>query len=94
VCGSNTWTLARRYWDGSVTNTPMTITRLNASQYEVRYEALRGFYYNFQSSPTANQPFVNDPPGTSQPFDALSVARTNSLTGPARFHRAVSRSTP
>ena len=93
-CGSNTWALARRYFDGSVMNTPITLTRLNPGQLEVRYNALRGFYYNLQSTPDLNQSFVDEPPGTSRPFDALSVARTNSFAGPAKFYRAVSRSTP
>jgi hypothetical protein len=77
-----------------VTNTPVTITRLNSSQCEVRYLALRGFYYNLQSTPDLNLSFTSDPPGTSQPFDALSVARTNSFADPMRFHRAVSRLAP
>ena len=92
--GKGVWELVKRYWDGSVVNTPVAITRLNSSQYEVRYDALRGFYYDLQSTPDLNQPFANDPPGTSQPFDQLSVARTNSFSGSAKFHRAVSRSTP
>jgi hypothetical protein len=93
-CGSNTWALARRYWDGSVVNTPVTITKRNSTDCEVRYDALRGFYYNLQSTPDLNQPFTDDPPGTSQPFDALSIARTNTFVGPSRFYRAVSRPTP
>ena len=93
-CGKSVWDLARRYWDGSVTNTPVSITRLNSSQYEVRYTALRGFYYDFRSSTDVGESYTSDPPGASQPFDAVSVARTNSFTGQGRFHRAVSRSTP
>jgi hypothetical protein len=92
--GKGVWELAKRYFDGSVVNTPVVITRLTPTQCEIRYTALRGFYYNLESTPDLNQPFANDPPGTSQPFDALSVARTNSFTGQAKFHRAVSRSTP
>jgi hypothetical protein len=91
-CGSNSWALAKRYWDGSITNTPMAITRLNATEYEVRYDTVRGFNYEFQSSADLNQPFVADPPGTNRPFDAISVARTNSLSGPARFHRVMTQS--
>ena len=93
-CGTNVWALAKRYFDGSVTNTPITITRLDASHYEVRYTALRGFHYDLRSSLSASQTFTNDPPDISQPFDALSVARTNSFSGQAKFFRAVSRSTP
>lgn len=92
--GKAAWALAKRYWDGSVTNTPLTITKLNASEYEVRYTALRGIYYQLRSASDVSQTFTNDPPGTSTPFNALSVARTNSFSGPMKFHRAVGRLTP
>jgi hypothetical protein len=92
--GKGVWALAKRYWDGSVTNTPVTITRLDSGKCELRYDALRGFYYNLQSTPDLNQSFTDDPPGTSQPFDALAVVRTNSFIGTQKFYRAVSRSTP
>ncbi len=90
-CGSNVWALMRRYWDGSVTNTPVTIARRGSGAVEVRYEALRGFNYDLQSTLDLNQPFTNDVGGVTQPFDAGFVARTNSLSGPHKFYRAVSR---
>jgi uncharacterized protein DUF6851 len=93
-CGLGVWALAQRYWDGSVTNTPVTITRLNSGECEVRYNTLRGFYYDLQSTPDLSQPFANDPPGTSQPYDALSVARTNTFSGASRFHRVATRLAP
>jgi hypothetical protein len=92
--GKDVWELVKRYWDGSVTHTPVTITRLDSGECEVRYTALRGFHYSLQSTPDLNQPFTDEPPGTSQPFDALSVARTNAFVPPAKYFRAVSRSTP
>ena len=92
--GKGVWALAKRYWDGSVINTPVTITRLSPSQYEVRYNALRGLYYKLQSTSDLGQSFTNDPPPVSQPFDALSIARTNTFTEPRKFHRAVCTLTP
>ena len=92
--GKGVWGLAKRYFDGSITNTPTTITRLSPTQYEVRYTALRGFHYDLRSAADVTQTFTNDPPGTSDPFNARSVARTNTLTGSAKFHRAVSRNAP
>ena len=92
--GKTVWALAKRYFDGSVTNTPVMIARLNNGQCEVRYEALRGFYYNLQSTPDLIQPFVNDGAGTSQPFDAVTVVTTNASTISSKFYRAASRSTP
>ncbi len=93
-CGSNVWALARRYWDGSVTNAPVTITRLNSNQFEMRYDALRGFHYDLRSAGNVAQTFTNDLPGMSQPFDALTVRRTNTFAAPTKFYRAVSRSNP
>jgi hypothetical protein len=92
--GQGVWTLAKRYWDGSVTNTPVTITRLSPTQYAVGYNALRGFYYDLRSTLDIAQTFTNDPPGTSDPFNASSVTRTNTFAGPSKFYRAVSRSIP
>jgi len=92
--GKDVWALAKRYFDGSVTNTPVSITLRNSGKYEVDYTALRGFYYDLQSTPDITQPFASDPPGTSDPFNASVVARTNNFTGPRKFFRAVSRSTP
>ena len=60
----------------------------------MRYAALRGFYYDLRSSTNVSQTFTNEPPGTSQPFDALTVRRTNTFTGPAKFYRAVGRLVP
>jgi hypothetical protein len=92
--GKAVWELVKRYWDGSVTNTPIALTQLNPNQYELRYTALRGFHYDLQSTENLSQPFTNDPPGTSQPFEMLSVARTNSFSGPGKFHRVVTRVAP
>jgi hypothetical protein len=92
--GKGVWALVQRYFDGSVTDTPVAITQLSPSQYELRYNCLRGFYYDLQSTENLSQPFTNDPPGTSQPFEMLSVARTNSFSGPGKFHRVVTRVAP
>ncbi len=93
-CGKGVWALAQKYWNGSVVNPPVTLTKLNPSEVEVRYHAPRGFYYDLQTTPDMNQPFAAEPPGTSTPFDAVTVIRTNSLSGPAKFYRAMGRSTP
>ena len=87
--GKGVWALAKRYWDGSVTDTPVAIRKLAANQYEVRYNTVRGIYYKLQSTPDLRQAFTNDAPAVNQPFDALTIATTNNLTGPAKFYRAV-----
>ena len=93
-CGKGVWALAQKYWNGSVVNPSVTLTKLNSSEVEVRYHAPRGFYYDLQTTPDLNQPFAAEPPGTSTPFDAVTVVRTNSISGSAKFYRAMGRSTP
>ncbi len=92
--GKGVWALAKSYFDGSVTNTPVVLTRLNSSQYEVRYSTVRGLYYKLQSTLDLGQACTNDLPGASQPFDALSVARTNSFGGPAKFFKVLTTTAP
>jgi hypothetical protein len=82
--------LARKYWDGSVTNTPMSlaIQSLNPSTHEVRFNALRGLYYKLQSKTDINAPFTDDGGGPIQAMDG-SIARTNDFSGTQKFYRAV-----
>jgi hypothetical protein len=93
-CGQAAWALAKRYWDGSVTDTPVSITRLSPTHYEVRYQTLRGLHYQLQTSADLGQSFTNDAPVVSQPFDSLSVAHTNAFGGPTKFHRVVGHLAP
>jgi hypothetical protein len=62
-CGSNAWSLARKYFDNSIHQTPtqLEFARLNSSQHKLRYETLRGFHYTLQSAPRLNQPMTNEP---------------------------------
>lgn len=95
TCGQAVWALARKYFDGSVTNVPsqLAIRPLNASQAELRGDTLRGFFYQVQSTIDLRQPFTNDPSGFIQAFDS-SLVRTNDLSGPGKFYRFISRPTP
>lgn len=92
--GKGAWALAKAYFDGSVTNTPITITRLNSSQYEVRYNTVRGFRYELQSTPDVGQNCTSEPPGINRPFDALSIAHTNAFAEPTRFFRVMTQPSP
>ena len=94
-CGSNVWALARPYYDGTISNTPilLSIRPLGTNRCEVRFNTLRGFYYGLQSSPSLSQPFTDEPPGLIQALDT-SVASTNSPAGPAKFYRVVRTLSP
>ena len=65
-----------------MTDTPVAIRRLGTGQCEVRYNTVRGLYYKLQSTSDLSQPFTDDPPAVNQPFDALSIARTNTFAEP------------
>ena len=94
-CGQAVWSLARTYYDASVTNTPVTIAirRLSPSGAELRFNTLRGFSYALQSTPNLSQPFTNEPPGVVQALDTALVT-TNYPLGSAKFYRVQRRLTP
>jgi hypothetical protein len=92
--GKDVWELAKRYWDGSITDTPVAIRHLGTGQCEVSYNTVRGLYYKLQSTADLSVPFTDDPPAVSQPFDALSIARTNMFAEPKKFYRAVGTLAP
>jgi hypothetical protein len=92
--GKAVWELAKKYFDGTVTDTPVSIERRGTNQYQIQYNTVRGLYYKLQSTSDLSQSFVDDPPSVNQPFDALTIVRTNVSGGSNRFHRAVGSLTP
>jgi hypothetical protein len=95
VCGQAVWSLALRYFDGSVAETPVhvSIGRLSAEQCTVTCNTLRGFYYRLQSSPAVEGPFADEPGGSVLAYGS-SLVFTNDLGGGQRFFRAVGFSGP
>jgi hypothetical protein len=89
-CGKGVWTLAKEYYDGSVINTPigLTLTSLSPTQCLVRFNTLRGFYYQFQSTIDLSQRFTNDPPAFVQAVDGY-MSRTDNVAVPRKFYRAL-----
>jgi hypothetical protein len=89
--GQAVWGVARKYFDGSIGNSPITLTlkKLNSGQAEVRYNTIRAMYYKLQATTNLNQQAFTDLPGG--PVLALdsSLAVTNSLNGMGMFFRAV-----
>src|ERR1035438_7863290 len=78
-CGQGVWALASKYYDGSVTNLPITlaIRALSPSGCQLSLNTLRGFYYNLQSAPDLSHPFTNDPAGLVQALDSSMVRSDN-----------------
>jgi hypothetical protein len=94
-CGQGVWALARKYFDGSITNTPvnLAIRHLNDTQCEIRYNTLRGFYYKLQSTPDLSQPFT-DTFGGFRVGTNSSVARADGVSTATKFYRVVSALSP
>ena len=88
--GQGAWTLARKYFDGSITNTPLVLAlrRLNANETELRYETLRGFYHQLQSALDLSQPFTNEPGGPIQSLDTV-LMHTNQIVWPQKYFRVL-----
>ncbi len=93
--GLGAWTLARKYFDGSIASMPvaLTIRPMNANQCELRFNTVRGFYYGLESTPDLSQPFIADPSGLVQATDTFMV-KTDTGIGPGRFFRIVSVPAP
>jgi len=71
-CGKGVWAVARTYWDGSVTNTPITLVmrKLDAGANEICFSTLRGFYCKVQSTTNLTAPFADEPGGATLALDS------------------------
>ena len=93
--GKQVWRVARQYFDGSITNSPVSLAlrKLEAGKGEVRFNTIRAMYYQLQSAPSVDAPFTNLPGGPIRALES-SLAVTNDLTQPASFYRAVRTPAP
>ena len=94
-CGIGAWLLAQKYFDGSIAQSPfsLTIRSLNPTGCELRFNTVRGFYYKLQSTSELLQPFTDDPVGFVQAFDT-SMTRTDTVVGPKNLYRIVRSGSP
>jgi hypothetical protein len=94
-CGQGVWALAKKYWDGSITNTQTTVTirQSGAGTNLISANTLRGLYYKVQSTTNLLVPFTDEPGGSTQVMDT-TMTRTNANTGPQKFYRVSSSLTP
>jgi hypothetical protein len=86
--GKTAWELAKKLFDGTVLETPINLTarKLDGNNLELRFNAVRGLYYNILSSESVDGPF--DANGvTAQVATEASIASTNSLSSPRKFFR-------
>ena len=94
-CGQAVWALAKKYWDGSVANTPMTIALkpVSAGSHELRFNTLRGLYYKVQSTTNLNVAFSDEPGAATLALEGWFV-KTNAAAGPQKCYRARSSLAP
>ena len=92
--GQQVWTLVQKYFDGSITNAPLTLA-INAApggQCEVRHNAVRGFYYTVQSTPDVALGFSNE--GNAALAYDTTLVRTNATIEEQRFFRVLASPQP
>jgi hypothetical protein len=94
-CGQAVWALAQKYFDGSITHTPITlaIRSLNPSGCELRFNTVRGFSYCLQSTPGLGQAFVSEPAGFARAVDSTAL-RIDNGAGTKKFYRVISTLAP
>jgi hypothetical protein len=93
--GKDVWALAEKYFDGSVLNTPSTLSvrPLGGGNNEIRCNTLRGLYYRLQSTEDLSLPFTNEPGASTLALEGwLSV--TNNSAGIGKFYRMSASLTP
>jgi len=93
--GTNTWALAQKYFDGSITNSAINLAarNLDGSNMEVRYNAVRGLYYKLLTATNAAGPYSDGGNPGQLAFEA-SIGSTNSMTGAHEFFRVSSSTAP
>jgi hypothetical protein len=93
--GKSVWELARKFFDGSVINSPVSlaIRKVDANNLELRFNAVRGLYYKVLTSTNVAGPYSD---GGSVGEVALegAVASTNALSGAQKFFRVSAALTP
>jgi hypothetical protein len=94
--GQTAWALAKKFFDGSVANSEVSLAtrKIDSSNVELRYNAVRGLYYKVLSSDNPAGPYTDGGAPAQIALEA-SVASTNSVSGQThRFYRVSSSLNP
>lgn len=85
--GQSAWELAQKFFDGSVINSEIRLTtrKLNDNNMELRFNAVRGLFYQIHSAPQVDGTYTNH--GVGQIAYEASIATTNTVTDPQKFFR-------
>lgn len=95
LAGQKVWALAQKYFDGSITNSPVLLALRTAGPgtCEISYPSVRGFSYAVQSTDDLTQPFTNEPAGFFRATDTRT-ALLDSSPSPRKYYRLVRLMTP
>ena len=85
--GQTAWALAKKFFDGTVGDSEVNLaTRsVDATNVEVRYNAVRGLYYKVHTAANVEGPYTDG--GTATQALEASIASTNALGDSQRFFR-------
>jgi hypothetical protein len=89
LCGQSAWTLARKYFDGSITNTPIQLAifpRVGGSC-ELRFSAVRGFEYQLESDTDVAGTYAGSITSLSRATDNHITLTNLPIAGARRFFR-------
>ncbi|HAM71486.1 MAG TPA: hypothetical protein DCM86_07580 [Verrucomicrobiales bacterium] len=91
ACGKGVWAVAQKYFDGSAAgpHSRLAVQSLPGGKEALHYNTLRCMYYKLQSTPSLDQPFIDEAPGFVQAVGA-SVTVTNVPANGSRFYRVIS----
>jgi len=93
-CGQGVWTLAQKYFDGSITNTSFALAIRSVSPgCEISHDTYRGLFYKLQFRSDFSQPFTDDPAGFVQALNA-SMLHSDNAAAPQKFFRVISTPVP
>jgi hypothetical protein len=93
--GTNVWALAKKFFDGTVVDSPVNLisSKVDGSNLEVRYNAVRGLYYKILSATNVDGPYTDGgQPG--QLAQEASIATTNAPGGAQKFYRVSASRAP
>jgi hypothetical protein len=80
--------LAKKYFDGSVLNTPITLAlrKTGSGTNEIQANIVRGLYYKLQSTTNLSVAFSDEPGGSTLVYDS-PVIITNISPASQKYYR-------
>ena len=88
-CGQSAWTLARTYFDGSITNTPihLAIRPRSGGNCELQFNAVRGFAYQLESDTDVAGNYDASITTLPRATDNQMIVTNLPMAGSQRFYR-------